>query len=71
MKTAFCMNQNNKINRLKLSIIRRVLQSRSLISKSSNSGMAWRATGENNENFVEELKGKIFFNINLLLDVGY
>lgn len=66
----FFMNQNNKLNLLKLSIIRRVLESRSKSNNSNNKTMAWRATGENNDTFVDELKGKTFFYINLqLLDV--
>ena len=53
------MNQNNKLNLLKLSIIRRVLESRSKSNNSNNNKtMAWRATGENNDTFVDELKGK-------------
>lgn len=55
------MNQNNKLNLLKLSIIRRVLESRSKSNNSNNKTMAWRATGENNDTFVDELKGKTFF----------
>jgi hypothetical protein len=50
------MNQNTKRNLLKLAVIRRVLESR---SSGSSRTMAWRATGANNESFVNELKGKI------------
>lgn len=49
------MNQNNKLKLLKLSVIRRVLEKR--LGDNSRQ-MAWRATGDTNEAFVEELKGK-------------
>lgn len=50
------MNNNNNRNLLlKLSIIRKVLEKRGL---SKETQMAWRATGANNEQFIDELRGK-------------
>lgn len=50
------MNNNNKKVLLKLSVIRKILEKRGI---TSDKNMAWRATGGNNQEFIDEIKGKI------------
>lgn len=64
------MNNNKRNLLLKLSVIRKVLEQRGVNNQRS---MAWRATGSNNEEFIDQIRGKylIILKITLLILLIY
>jgi hypothetical protein len=52
------MNNNKRNLLLKLSVIRKFLERREINSQQT---MAWRATGANNDQFIDEIRGEFKF----------